>query len=179
VSDDGYFRVEYGTENPLGIDLRADGSEAFLLSFSGVFMPSLWRGLYNFQVNGIRYDLLRELAGIKESGTIRIPFSRFSTGPTFVANQISLDAGRVEAPYRLVLDSIVTIPPQLSILTQVGGQIQLLWSTNATGFLLETTPTIGVIPWQTLTNTPVIVGDHFSVMVGTSAASGYFRLRRE
>ena len=183
ITNFGYFAVEYGTESPLGVDLRADGSDAFLLTFSNVSMPGLWRGGYTFRVNGMGYDLLHDLQVINGSGTVRIPFSYFSTAPQFVANQISLAASRVESQYRLVLDSIVTVnsntPPKLGVATPVGGEIQLLWSTNATDFVVETTPTIGLIPWQRVSNAVSVVGDHFSVTLGASQASGYFRLRRE
>jgi hypothetical protein len=180
VADWGYFKVEYGTEAPLGLDVRADGSEAFLLSFSNVSMPGLWRGLYYFRVNGISHDLLRDLAAIHGRGTIRIPFSRFSTAPNFIVNQISFEAGRVEPRYRLVLDSIVTVnahtPPGVSIGLQKDGELELSWSTNATGFLVQTTRAPGVEPWQTLSNTVNVVGDRFSVKVRESEAAGYFRL---
>ena len=183
ITNFGYFAVEYGIESPLSVDLRADGSDAFLLTFSNVSMPGLWRGGYTFRVNGMRYDLLHDLQVINGSGTVRIPFSYFSTAPQFVANQISLAASRVESQYRLVLDSIVTVnsntPPKLGVATPVGGEIQLLWSTNATDFVVETTPTIGLIPWQRVSNAVSVVGDHFSVTLGASQASGYFRLRRE
>ncbi len=178
VSDFGYFTVGYGTESPLGVDLRADGSEAFLLTFSNVSMPGLWRGSYTFRVNGIGYDLLHDLAGINGSGTIRIPFSRFSTAAQFVANQISLEASRVESQYRLVLDSIVTVPPLLSVVTLASDEVQLRWSTNAANFVVETTPTIGA-PWQAVSNSVSVVGGQYSVTVGASQPSGYFRLRRQ
>jgi hypothetical protein len=183
VADSGYFTLEYGTENPLGVDLKADGSDAFLLTFSNVSMPGLWRGRYIFEVDGLTYDLLHDLAAINGGGTVRIPFSRFSTTPQFIANRIALSAGRVEPHYRLVLDSIVTVnaytPPRLSVVPLLEGGVQLLWSTNAADFVVETTPTIGVTPWQAVGNPPSVLGDHYSVTVGAAQANGYFRLRRE
>jgi hypothetical protein len=183
VTDWGYFTIEYGTESPLGVDLRADGSDAFLLTFSNVSMAGLWRGSYAFRVNGTAYDLLHDLKGINGSGTVRIPFSRFSTAAQFVANQISLNAARVESQYSLVLDSIVTVSadtlPQLSVAILNGGEVQLLWSTNAAGFVLETTPMIGVIPWQPVSTTVSVAEERFSVTVDAPQASGYFRLRKE
>jgi hypothetical protein len=180
VSSAGYFRVEYGTEAPLGVDLKADGSEAFLLSFSHVSRPLY--GTWDLFVNGVRYSLRNDLVAINGRGTIRSPFSRFSASPTFVVDQITLDAGRVEQPNRFVLDSIVTVnahtPPLLSVINQDGGEVHLLWSTNATGFMVQTTPKIGD-PWQTVTNTAGVVGDHFSVTLTCLEASGYFRLLRE
>jgi len=182
VTNMGYFAVQYGTESSLGVDLKADGSEAFLLTFSNVSAPGLWRGGYTFRVNGIGYDLLHDLAAINGRGTIRIPFSHFSTAPQFVANQISLEASRVESQYRLVLDSIVTVnadtPPSVGLITAVAGEIQLRWSTNVTDFVVETAPGIGV-PWQTVSNTVSVIGDRFSVTVSASQSSGYFRLRRQ
>ncbi len=178
VSDFGYFTVGYGTETPLGVDLKADGSEAFLLTFSNVSMPGLWRGGYTFRVNGIGYDLLNDLAAINGGGTIRIPFSRFSTAAQFVANQISLEGIRVESQYRLALHSIVTVPPLLNVVTLAAGEIQLRWSTNVANFLVETTPTIGA-PWQRVSNTVSVVGGQYSVPVDASQPSGYFRLRRQ
>jgi len=178
VNDFGYFTVAYGTESPLGVDLKADGSDAFLLMFSNVSMPGLWRGGYTFRVNGIGYDLLPKLAAINGSGTIRIPFSHFSTASQFVANQISLEAIRVESQYRLVLDSIVTVPPSLSVVTLSADEIQLRWSTNAANFVVETTPTIGA-PWQVVSNTVSVVGGQYSVTVSASQPRGYFRLHRQ
>ncbi len=72
----------------MGVDLKADGSEAFLLTFSSVSVPGLWRGIYKFRVNGVEDDLLHDLASHDGSGAIRIP--HFSKAEQFVANQISL-----------------------------------------------------------------------------------------
>src|SRR2546423_7516104 len=141
-------------------------------------MPGLWRGIYTFRVNGIGYDLLHDLAAINGNGTIRIPFSRFSTASQFVANQISLEAARVESQYRLVLDSIETVPPLLSVVPLVGGEIQLRWSTNSPNFVIETTSTIGA-SWHTVSNAVSIIGSQYSVTVGALQPSGYFRLRRQ
>jgi len=113
----GYFSLGYGTTTPLGVNLRADGSDAFLLTFSDLDMPGLYRGRYYLHVNGIGYDLLPKLAALSGAGTVQIPFSAFSAGPTFIASSIELEASRVESGYRLVLDSITTIPePSTSML---------------------------------------------------------------
>jgi hypothetical protein len=178
VTNWGYYAVEYGTQSPLGVDLKADGSEAFLLTFSNVSMPGLWRGGYLFRVNGVNYDLLPKLAAINGSGTIRIPFSHFSTATKFVANQITLEAFRVESQYSFVLDSIVTVSPSLSVVTASANEIQLRWTTNVANFVVETTPTIGA-PWQVVSNAVSVVGGQYSVTVGASQPSGYFRLRRQ
>ena len=178
VNDFGYFTVAYGTENPLGVDLKADGSEAFLLSFSNVSMPGLWRGIYAFSVNGVAYNLLPQLAAMHGAGTLRIPVSYFSKSAQFVVNEISLEGARVESQYRLTLDSIVTVPPSLSVVTLSAGAIQLRWNTNGANFVVESATTMDA-PWQTLSNALSVVGSQFSVTIGASESSGYFRLRKQ
>lgn len=178
VNDFGYFTLGYGTESPLSVDLKADGSDAFLLTFSNVSTPGLWRGIYTFRVNGIGYDLLPKLAAINGRGTIRIPFSHFSTAAQFVANQITLEGARVESSYRLVLDSIVTALPPLSAVTLTAGEVRLQWSTNVSNFVVETTSALDV-PWQVVSNAVSVVGGQYSVTVGTAQPNGYFRLRRQ
>ncbi|MCU0786377.1 MAG: hypothetical protein MUF81_20495 [Verrucomicrobia bacterium] len=183
VSDDGYFGVRYGSQANLGVDVRADGSEAFLLRFSEVHAPGLWRGRYYLHVNGVGCGFLEELAAINGAGTIRIPFSKFLSAPTFIVNTIELEASRVETGYRLVLDSIETVsadtPPSLAIATFGPNEIKLAWGTNATGFVVEKRLDLGAGSWEMLTNAVSVAAGQFSVTVDASETFGCFRLRRE
>lgn len=121
AGDFGYFRLGYGTMASLGVDLRADGSDAFLLTFSDIYTPGLYRGIYELNVNGVRYNLLPQLAHLNGTASIKIPFSSISTDPTLVVNSIVLNAARIESGYRFVLDSITTIPePSISLMLVVG-----------------------------------------------------------
>jgi hypothetical protein len=84
----GYFTLSYGSEVALGVDLRADGSDAFLLTFADIYPRTVWPGLYYFSVNGDRYGLRIDPLAMNGSRMIRIPFSVFSSAPSFVVNTI-------------------------------------------------------------------------------------------
>ena len=95
---------------------------------------------------------------------------------------LSLTANRVPAGYRLVLDSIVTVnadaPPRLGISLPAPNKLQIDWSTNVTGYIVETSPNLELDGWTPVTNRVDVVRGMFSVTVETPGALGYFRLRQ-
>jgi len=117
----GYFRLSYGSaDNPLDVNLRADGSNAFLLTFPEV-TPGLWRGSYDFSLTsptGVRtYGLESQLFALNGPGAIRIPFSYFDNLDLTHVSSMTLDAVRVEPTFRIRIGSIVTIPEPASWLS--------------------------------------------------------------
>jgi CARDB len=59
----------------------------------------------------------------------------------------------------------------------VSSQIQLFWLTNATGFHLQSTASVGPSTvWGDVTNTPTASGGFYRVTLGPSGSSRYFRL---
>src|SRR5262245_44388751 len=59
-----------------------------------------------------------------------------------------------------------------------GDELVLSWPVSATNLVLESAVTLGVaFAWLEVTNTPVVVGDSFQVITGTTNSSSFYRLR--
>ena len=55
-------------------------------------------------------------------------------------------------------------------------QATFLWSTNASGYTLESAASFDSGHWESVTNAPVVVGSQFSITVDAVAAQRFFRL---
>lgn len=66
-------------------------------------------------------------------------------------------------------------PPGL-VSIPVGNNLLLFWSTNSTGFLLETSARLSPAQWTSV-GPPTQIGDQFLQAVPTTGRSGYYRLR--
>jgi hypothetical protein len=108
-NDFGYFSVTYIIDPPNQLDLIASGYSAFLLEFSFVD-PRFWRGLYELNVDGVRYNLARELFALDGAGVIEVPFSVFTNATSFSPSEIVFSGARVEPNLRLELSAISAIP---------------------------------------------------------------------
>jgi hypothetical protein len=179
----GYFDLGYGTEVALGLDLRADGSDAFQLSFAEVYTPGLPGTLgVSFRVNQTSYNLSGALHATNKAVTIHIPFAHFTNGGSFVLNQIRLIGIRVPFPSRLVLDSISTVKsavaPRLIIAAIGTSEVELRWSTNDVGYIVETASAVFSESWDRISNSVSIAGEEFSVIAHRDFTNSFFRLRR-
>ena len=99
--------------------------------------------------------------------------------PGTVAWQVRAAAGTTAK----TLSGVVTVKatpvvPVPLTLTRTGGEVQIAWPATAVGYLLETTPHLGVTTWEPAPQTPVVVNDQFIVTVPATAAEQYFRLRQ-
>ncbi|MFM2294503.1 MAG: hypothetical protein RLZZ350_916 [Verrucomicrobiota bacterium] len=56
------------------------------------------------------------------------------------------------------------------------GDIVFAWPTTATGFVLQSSPSLSSPNWQTITPPPVVTGDNFTVTNTPNAALMFFRL---
>jgi hypothetical protein len=65
--------------------------------------------------------------------------------------------------------------PKLKI-SRSADSVQVSWSTNAVGFILESTPSLSPINWTPVTSTPTVVGDYFVMTV--QGTGGFFRLQK-
>jgi hypothetical protein len=77
----------------------------------------------------------------------------------------------------LVLSGTLPEPPRLD-LTLLNGQIQITWSTNQTGYALESVPTLPATNWLAITNPITVSGTQFVVTVDTNQPGQFFRLRK-
>lgn len=57
-------------------------------------------------------------------------------------------------------------------------QALLTWSTNATGYVLETAASLPAMTWSSVTNAVEIAGDQFAVTVETASGRQFFRLHK-
>lgn len=68
--------------------------------------------------------------------------------------------------------------PQLLKATLAGNAVVLSWPTNATGFMLQSTPSLVPPIWTDVTNGLTIVGAENTVSIAVTNARRYFRLRQ-
>jgi len=107
--------------------------------------------------------------------TSKLFTNRFaSTGNWLVRARLTDPAGAqtVSTPIALRV-----VAPALTI-SRSTNRIQVSWSTNATGFALESTPALVPPAWQSVTQTPVIVGNSKFVTFTNPAGHSYFRLKK-
>jgi len=71
----------------------------------------------------------------------------------------------------------VQVAPRL-VAARSSSQIRLSWTTNASGYRLESTDSLPASGWSTVTNSTTVSGGEFVVDVGQVPLRRYFRLRR-
>jgi hypothetical protein len=69
--------------------------------------------------------------------------------------------------------------PLLTILLMPPDSARLTWPTNHPGYQLETADQISNPLWSPVTNLPIVQAYHYTVTIGTSNQSQFFRLRRQ
>jgi hypothetical protein len=80
--------------------------------------------------------------------------------------------------WSVTISNLTVVPrPELQI-TRIGSQIKVSWPAAHAGYVLEQASTLPASNWNAVTKRVEIVGDRSSVTVETSAAQGYFRLRK-
>lgn len=70
---------------------------------------------------------------------------------------------------------VVPVPLRL---TRTGADVLIAWPATAVGYVLETTPQLGVASWEPEPEPPVLINGQFTVTVPATAAEQYFRLRQ-
>ncbi len=56
--------------------------------------------------------------------------------------------------------------------------VQLAWTTNSDGFGLESAPALPAATWSPVTNTPVMNGEQYGVVLEMGNAPQFFRLHK-
>jgi uncharacterized repeat protein (TIGR03803 family) len=69
----------------------------------------------------------------------------------------------------------ILVPPALSITSGVSDVI-ISWPTNATGFVLQSSPSLGSNSWLTVPSSPAVVNDQFVLTNSTANTSMFYRL---
>ncbi|HEX7619209.1 MAG TPA: hypothetical protein VF480_10885 [Verrucomicrobiae bacterium] len=110
------------------------------------------------------------------------------TGPSFSTNLLLQANDRVdfEVGYggngfyydSTGIQATLSSSPQLSIQPVSAVQVQFRWSTNFTGFSLESATNLSAAGWITVTNSVATQGQQFTVIVDTTLPQQYFRLRK-
>ncbi|MHB8521588.1 MAG: hypothetical protein ACYDH9_12635 [Limisphaerales bacterium] len=148
------------SEYPGGQSYRP--SHAPLSIFNGESANGAWRLEVTYQGFGIEPGVVDGLLARGESPDTH------DTDPSWT-NAIGTE---------LILTSVPgTIVPSLSV-GAAANQIQLRWTTNATGFSVETSSSLSGVSWQPLVAQPATVGNQYVVPVDRTVASMFFRLRK-
>lgn len=68
--------------------------------------------------------------------------------------------------------------PRLSITRLGSSQVRISWPASAPGYNLETATSLPASAWTTVNDSPAVVGDSFLLDLDSTAAAGFFRLRK-
>jgi hypothetical protein len=133
----GYFRLtEGGTSPGSGMDLTADGSDAFAIAVTQLtFKPT--RGIFDLavEVDGAWHtcDLLSALAGLNGAGTVTIPFASFDGVDMRHIQAVRFDVARFEPGSQITIGSITTVPEPGASVFCFGAWVVLAFTRKAMG----------------------------------------------
>jgi hypothetical protein len=110
------------------------------------------------------------------------------TGPSFSTNLVLQVNDRVDFEVgdgtsgffsdSTGIQATLTSSPRLGIQPVAAAQTQFSWSTNFTGFSLESATNLPANAWIPVTNSVATQGQQFTVTVDTTLPQQYFRLRK-
>lgn len=78
--------------------------------------------------------------------------------------------------YQLVVIPAPALTCNMTTNSVGAAQTTFLWSTNFTGYALQSATTVDSRQWITLTNAPVVVGSQYSVITDKVATQQFYRL---
>jgi hypothetical protein len=88
------------------------------------------------------------------------------------------NGGTDTATLQITVDNAVT-PPVLSIQVS-GSNLEILWPSSTTGFsLYSSTNLMPPVVWLSMTNTPILQGDDWMVVIPLDGAPQFFRLEAQ
>lgn len=70
-------------------------------------------------------------------------------------------------------------PPTLTIVAAGPQQVQVTWTPNSLGYLLEQTASLATPAWEAVTNIPSFTNNRFLLKVDAGAPQRFFRLRQQ
>jgi hypothetical protein len=96
----------------------------------------------------------------------------------FQDSRVVLSAGKSDATATITALSVVSLP-RLGAFLMTNGQLCITWSTNASGYSLETSASLLLPSWDIDTNPPTILGDQFALIADTTAVQRFYRLHKQ
>lgn len=133
-------------------------------------MEVLWNGMVvdtpSFQYTG---------QGPTNMGWVEFTCDVLATG-----NDTLMFHSTTPGSYGPTLDHVMLVPGGYRLEIHRLEELQTLvtWSTNASGYVLESTPSLPAVTWSVVTNAVEIVGNKFAVTVDTTDAQQFFRLHK-
>jgi len=133
----GYFTLtEGGTFPSSGMDLTADGSDAFTIAVTQLTFKPV-RGIFDFAVEADgawhTFNLLSALAGLNGAGVVKIPFASFGGVDMRHIQAVRLDVARFEPGSEIAIGSITTVPEPSALATCFGAWVALAFVRKVTG----------------------------------------------
>jgi hypothetical protein len=68
--------------------------------------------------------------------------------------------------------------PLLSVSLTTTNTVLISWPYPSTGFSLQQNPALGTVNWTAVTNTPVLAGEQWQIVVPPQAGNKFFRLQK-
>lgn len=127
----------------------------------------------------VRIEVVGNLYSAFLNGSTNATTSLLETNNTYSSGHVGLYDFSAQTFDNFVLQ----IPPgfgpyNLAIAEIAPYQATLLWTTNAVGWVLESTPSLINATWNSLTDTPLVADTNFSVTLSTTNKQQFFRLHR-
>lgn len=111
-------------------------------------------------------------------GPKTITFRLYGWGNDITVDSNTTALGRVDGPrVRGTVQESTAQPPGLTVIRE-GNTVRISWPTSATGFSLESTPSLSPANWQNVTQPVQVVGDQNVVTVPIATGNAFFRLHQ-
>jgi subtilisin-like proprotein convertase family protein len=96
----------------------------------------------------------------------------------YAGDSVAGDTGSITS-VTMIIDSpdfdLQSVSLQIS---QSGTNVVLAWPTNAAAYFLESTPSLGIASWNSVTNDRLVNGTNFTITLPTSPPTSFFRLHK-
>lgn len=112
------------------------------------------------------------------NGPKTVTFRLYGWGNNNTVDSNTTALGRVDGPrVRGTVQESTAQPPGLTVIRE-GNNVRISWPVSATGFTLESTPSLSPANWQNVTQPVQVVGDQNVVTVPIATGNSFFRLHQ-
>lgn len=185
---------EIAVEQPAGTDLATGGLKDFGLVAVGANADLVFtiRNPGNATLTGLGITIdgadsamftvtaspTGPLTGPSGSTTFTVRFAPLTGGLKTATLHIASNDGD-EHPYNILLNGTGTAPPPTIVVSISGGMITMSWPDTATGFLVESTPSL-LLPliWSIESGSQQTAGGFISLTIPKTGSQKVFRLRK-
>ncbi len=183
IASDGFDSAELISTLPVtisnhapGLILNAPGGGDFFISDEQVFLDASASDLEDGPLEGASIQWYSSLNGPLGAGSVLNFEATALTEGTHLITIQATDSLGLTSSATVQIHVLREAPPSLGI-QLVGNQIQLIWPSSVTNYVLESTFSLVPGTWTIVTNMPTAADAEQSVILETSESNKFYRLR--